>query len=120
MKFCGFPLFYSLISRVLDLFRISDFGIRISGSAGLAVFALCLLDVQAKDHLWDTEPSLWQAAQEYTLSRPLPAKFGVEGPTIGGFDLSKARVTAANPQGEAGINLSNGKLKASLWGRLTN
>ena len=60
--------------------------------------------------------ALWKVAQAYQLTRPLPAKFGIEGPTVGGANLNQAKVTAANPQGEAGINLSNGKIKASLWG----
>ncbi len=77
----------------------------------MAFGALCS---RAQNHLWDTEPSLWDVARNYKLTRPLPAKFGVEGPTIGNPD--DARVTTNNPQGEAGINLSNGKLKVSLWG----
>src|SRR5208283_4129230 len=38
-----------------------------------------------------------------------------EGPAVS--SLSDAPVTTSNPQGEAGINLSNGKLKVSLWGK---
>jgi len=76
--------------------------------------ALGIFCARAGDHLWDTEPSLWEVAQTYNLIRPLPSHFGVEGPTIG--DPGTARVTTKNPQGEAGINLSNGKLKVALWG----
>lgn len=65
-------------------------------------------------HLWDTEPTFWEVAQTYKLTRPLPANFGIEGPAIG--DPGSAQVSARNPQGEAGINLSNGKLKVALWG----
>ena len=68
----------------------------------------------AQEHLWDKEPSLWNVAQSYKLVRTLPAQFGVEGPATDG--LITAQVTAANPQGAPGINLSNGKLKVSLWG----
>ena len=81
-----------------------------------AILAVGAPRLRAQDHLWDTEPSLWKVAQAYQLTRPLPAKFGIEGPTVGGANLNQAKVTAANPQGEAGINLSNGKIKASLWG----
>ena len=42
-KCCGFPPFWFPISRSLDLFRISDFGFRISGSAGLRFLQLGLL-----------------------------------------------------------------------------
>jgi hypothetical protein len=80
----------------------------------LAVFALGDLAVQAQQHLWDTEPSYWDVAKSYQLTRPLPGTFGVEGPEIG--NPGQAAVTANNPQGAAGINLSNGKLKVSLWG----
>jgi hypothetical protein len=91
-----------------DLFR------DVKAVSGYAAPAVRVPGVQAHDHLWDAEPSLWDVAQTYKLTRPLPAKFGVEGPTVGG--PNNAEVTAANPQGEAGINLSNGKLKVSLWG----
>ena len=85
------------------------FGLRL-----LVILALGVGSARAQNHLWDTEPSYWEVAQTYHLVRPLPAKFGVEGPTIG--DPSTAYVSTNNPQGEAGINLSNGKLKVSLWG----
>jgi hypothetical protein len=85
-----------------------------SGLRLLVFFASSILCARAQEHLWDTEPSLWDVAQTYKLTRPLPAQFGVEGPTVG--DPDNARVTAKNPQGEAGINLSNGKLKVALWG----
>lgn len=77
------------------------------------LLASCL-PVQAEQHLWDTEPSYWSVAQTYQLVRPLPAQFGIEGPATSGAD--NAQVTAGNPQGAPGINLSNGKLKLSLWG----
>jgi hypothetical protein len=80
----------------------------------LATVALAVSSAQAQQHLWDGEPSLWDVAQSYKLIRPLPAEFGVEGPAT--FGLQNPQVTAGNPQGAPGINLSNGKLKDSLWG----
>lgn len=44
------------------------------------------------------------------------AQFGIEGPTVGDANPNMAKVTAANPPGEPGLNLSNGKLKVWLWG----
>ena len=78
------------------------------------LYVLSGFSVQAQVHLWDKEPSLWNVAQSYKLVRRLPAQFGVEGPATDG--LITAQVTTANPQGAPGINLSNGKLKVSLWG----
>ena len=80
----------------------------------LSTLALCEFSAQAQEHLWDKEPSLWDVAQSYKLIRPLPAQFGIEGPATDG--LLNTQVTTANPQGSPGINLSNGKLKVSLWG----
>lgn len=69
------------------------------------VMALALgLQASAESRLWEREPSLWDAAQTYKLTRPLPAGFGVEGPFWNG------------KLGPQGINLCNGKLKLALWG----
>jgi hypothetical protein len=83
----------------------------------LCILIIALLGASrasAQTHLWDNEPPLWNVAQTFKLTRPLPAQFGVEGPEVNGVDGGD--VTAKNPQGKAGINLSNGKLKMSLWG----
>jgi hypothetical protein len=61
------------------------------------------LQASAESRLWEREPSLWDVAQTYKLTRPLPAEFGVEGPP--GIGKEKH-----------GINLCNGKLKLALWG----
>jgi hypothetical protein len=95
--------------KPMNTFRHRPVSVRL-----LAAFALGTLGVQAQQHLWDTEPSYWDVAKTYQLTRPLPAEFGVEGPEIG--DPGQGAITANNPQGAAGINLSNGKLKVSLWG----
>ena len=65
-------------------------------------------EVRADSRLWDREPALWDVAKTYTLKRPLPADFGIEGPTM-----------PRGAKGE-GINLSNGELKLSLWGPCSN
>ena len=76
----------------------------VTGILGIAVFLMFRTAASAEDRLWDKEPTLWEAAQAYKLVRPLPDKFGVEGPAWNG------------KPGPQGINLCNGKLKAALWG----
>jgi len=76
----------------------------VTGIVGIAVVLMFHQVTRAEDHLWDKEPTLWEAAKACKLVRPLPDKFGVEGPAWNG------------KPGPQGINLCNGKLKLALWG----
>jgi hypothetical protein len=72
----------------------------------------------AATNLWDQEPALWDQAQQYQLVRPLSPAFGVEGPsgaTGQSAPVAPPRTNYVGPSGN-GVNMSNGKLKISLWG----
>jgi hypothetical protein len=73
----------------------------------------------AQSHLWDAEPTLWDAAQQFTMTRSLPTDTLVGTYGAGGILNIEGISNNVSPS-SLGINLSNGELKIALSGTPNN
>jgi hypothetical protein len=93
---------------------------RIITSAGNCVLYLGVaFGLSAQSHLWDAEPALWDAAQQFTMTRPLPTDTLVGTYGAGGI-LNIEGISNNVSASSLGINLSNGELKIALSGTPNN